>query len=98
MKRPGRKDDRSNSHSRSRMNVARTGSQFGSSRMSVVRASQALLGKLKAPEINITVLDDDGIDVTPLSLLGMSKGIMNKAAVLPTAVESSVITRVFLNC
>jgi hypothetical protein len=72
-----------------------SGSQLGSSRMSVVRASQALLGKLKAPEVNVTVLDDDGFDVTPLSLLGASKGIANKAAVLPAAVESSVVTRVY---
>ncbi len=78
------------------MNVAgMAGSQFGSSKMSAVRASQALLGKLKAPEVNVIVLDDDGIDVTPLSLLGASKNTVNKAAVLPAAVESSIITRVY---
>ena len=96
MKRPGRKDDRSTTHSRSRMNMSGMNAQHGSSRMSVARASQALLGKLKAPEINITVLDDDGIDVTPQSLLGASKVATNKFAVLP--VESSVITRVYKLC
>lgn len=95
MKRPGRKDDRSTVHSRSRMSVSGLNAQYGSSRMSVARASQALLGKLKAPEINITVLDDDGIDVTPLSLLNTSKGAVNKPAVLANAVEASVIARVF---
>ena len=91
MKRPGRREDRSNSQTHSRMNVTGMGSQYGSSRMSVARASQALLGKLKAPEVNVTVKDENGLDVTPLSLLSATK---NKAAVLPNAVESSVITRV----
>ena len=91
MKPPGKKEDRTNSHSHSRVNVAGMGSQYGNSRASVSRASHTLLGKLKGPETNIIVFDENGMDVTPLSLLGGAKNANKSAA----PGESSAIMRVF---
>jgi hypothetical protein len=50
------------------------------------------MAKLKAQEVNVTVYDDAGNDVTPVSLYTSFKNTVNKAN--PAAVEGSVMASV----
>ncbi len=98
---PGKKDEES-TVTRSKTALAGGGSRIYSHNTSSkvsVRASHAFLGKIPKPEINITVLDDQGNDVTPQSLLGGSK----MAAKLPglsslATNESSLMTSMTKVC
>ena len=56
---------------RSRIALGGSSSQKNS-RMSV-RASHAFLGRQKGPEVHVSVLDNEGNDVTPQSLFGPAK-------------------------
>ena len=64
--------------------------------MSVVRASHAFLGKQRGPEIAVTVLDNDGLDVTPQSLF-----VKSNASKVPnvggySTTEGSLMTKVVI--
>jgi hypothetical protein len=66
------------------------------SRTSVARASHAILGKLKQQEMNVTVLDEMGNDVTPVSLSTNFKNGPAKAASMPA--EASIMASITKVC